>query len=448
MARLNLTDLPPELLTEICSFLCCHCLELQSTVFSPVTAQSDPDHGQAQPRRADLLSLARVCRVLRGVAELFLYHSFHTSRTSDLYFFVRTLLDRPDLRLRVLDVDVGPSLVHAGDPLLARGRPEDAAELVESAEHAALISLLLQLVPNVESSHLHLPLFKAFPDLGRLESTHSPMLSLKRLAFTDLKRGFILDGTSPILRLAPNLEILRCHNCDDVSKVFLATLGRKMPSNPRPLQALAKLTLRNTSLTAASLLHLLEAVGPRLSKVDIRRSIGRQSRGYYQSLGEPKIEFNEVVTALQPWSHSLQELSFSMHEIDMILPRSPDHFAGVHLLREFRELRSLRTPADCLDFHGHLGRREDALAATLPPSIRELRLLGYSSIVPGLQGLARAFGAGQFAELQRIEVDHPAFEAGQLQLEAAREVREVAASFWPAGVDFVIHPKLGDFDSQ
>jgi hypothetical protein len=270
------------------------------------------------------------------------------------------------------------------------------------------------------------------------------MLSLKKLAFTDLKCGFILDGISPILRLAPNLEGLQCYNCDDVSKVFPATLGRnmKMPGGPRPLETLTELTLYRTSLTAAALRNLLEAVGPRLAKVDIRRSIGRKGA----STDEFKVEFNEVVTALQPWSHSLRELSFSMHGIDMVRPRSRDHFAGVHRLREFRQLRSLRTSADCLDFYGRTGRREDALASTLPPSIRELRLVGYSRLVPGLQGLAGAFGAGRFAELQRIDVDHKAFEAGQLQLETVRELREVAASFRPAGVEFVVHPELGDLD--
>jgi hypothetical protein len=308
------------------------------------------------------------------------------------------------------------------------------------------MSLLLQLVPNVESSHLHLPTFKAFPDLSRLESGYSSLLSLKRLAFTYLNCGYTLDGISPILRLAPNLEVLHCYNCDDVSKVFLATRGRnmKMPGGPRPLEALTELTLYHTSLTAAALRNLLEAVGPRLAKVDIRRSVGRKP--IKSSTDESKVEFNEVVTALQPWSHSLRELSFSMHGIDIVLPRSPDHFAGVHRLREFRELRSLRATADCIDFYGRTERREDALASTLPPSIRELRFIGYSRIVPGLQGLARAFGAGRFAELQRIDVDHLAFGAGQLQLEAVRELREVAASFRPAGVDFVIHPELGDLD--
>jgi hypothetical protein len=79
--------------------------------------------------------------------------------------------------------------------------------------------------------------------------------------------------------------------------------------------------------------------------------------------------FDEVVTALQPWNHTLRELSFAMY--DMVLPRSPRHLRDVHLLRKFQGLKSLVVQAGCFDFYGHLGPQDDALTSTLPPSMGE-----------------------------------------------------------------------------
>jgi hypothetical protein len=54
--------------------------------------------------------------------------------------------------------------------------------------------------------------------------------------------------------------------------------------------------------------------------------------------------------------------------------------------------------------------------------------------------------AGQFAASRRIGIDDQGFEKYQPESEAARELREVAASFRLAGVDFEVHPDPDEAD--
>ncbi|KAH6854538.1 hypothetical protein B0I37DRAFT_362269, partial [Chaetomium sp. MPI-CAGE-AT-0009] len=436
MARASLITLPPELLFAICSNLCWHCLR-GHTAFRP-SFIGNPDHSLLElwEKQMGLLSLSKVCKMLHVAAEPFHYHFLRLSREWDLYFLTRTLSERSDLAAKVFEVDIAhisraPSTTHHGSHDHDSPTSQDWAE---SIQHAALILLLLRLAPNME--RLYLPVlgigpFSVFPQ----QSSHESSSSLKTLAFSSFELAYLLDQVSPIVRQAPNLEILHCHKLARVTELFSADLGRKTLAEEPPLRNLSEVALIDTSLTVRSFRNLLSVVGPRLSKVSIRRT----ARTSFPDDEEWILEFDEALAALQPWRHTLKELFFTTH--GSRLSMRPRRLDGVNLLREFHALEVLWAQSAFFDFYGHLGPKVDALTSTLPASLRELRLFGYSNLGPALRGLVARLISGQAANLRSVEIDDQGFEEYEPTSEPAQELRDVAASFRSAGVGFIVHPQ-------
>lgn len=365
-------------------------------------------------------------------------------------------IERPDLAARVSDVDVGaistvPSTRHGGSGAIGTNLPpifdvlqsyqdmrqpqDSAAEPAGLTHHTALILLALQLIPNLRRLHLPLLEHRFIGALPRTSARHSSpsSASLKMLAFSSFGHDYLLDQVAPIIQRAPNLEILHCHHHARISELFSATLGRGSLAEPPPLQNLTELALVNTPMTILSFRNLLSAVGPKLSKVHVRRT-ARQ----LNPLDETRIlEFDEVLTALQPWRLTLKELSFTMNGI--ALPQTSNRLRGIHVLPEFHALEVLWVQAAFFDFYGHLGPREDALQLTLPASVRELRFFGYSQPAEALHGVVGALTTGQFVHLRSIGIDDQEFE---LDSEPAQELHAVGASFRSAGVAFTVHPMI------
>lgn len=453
MARPGLDALPGELLNEVCRHLCWHCRGSHVTSIGPFELESGS--GELEPptwtrgEQKALAALNRACRVLHTAAEPFLYHYFYTSQNHDLYYFFRTVSERSDLGALVSHVEVGhaggvPTPIRRPDVIESGVRrtgltPEHPAEAREGVEHDVLFSQLLQLTPNLERFH-----FRQFggPFPTRPDPSRSSLVSLKTVAFSGFKQGgYTLERAIATLRLAPNLVVLHCYGCLWVFENFLGDLGRKtreerVPSRttalaqPPPLQNLVELRLTDTRLVYSSLVHLLNAVGPGLSKVSIRRS------SLPLPSGRHNLEFGEAVNALQPWRRTLREFIFS---IDGGVRRRHQPPHGLNLapyLRKFRALQVLHAQECAFDFSAHLGRREDALVSTLPASLREFRLLGHINpgLGPALRALLGAVTNGQFADLKRIEIDDQG-------LGAAGELRELSAIFRSTGVEFLIHPE-------
>jgi len=184
---------------KICSYLCWHCQGGQKTISRLDTDCPAPSTNDARcessvwtyKEQAALLGLSRACRALQAAAQPFLYHYLYTSKKSDLYLFVRTLSERPDLGLGISEIEIAHasealkttsdescsltklitdiveshprrgSLVY---PLDARtldrspaggaqeGRFEDSGELSKTTEYWVFVSLLLQLTPNLARS--------------------------------------------------------------------------------------------------------------------------------------------------------------------------------------------------------------------------------------------------------------------------------------------------------
>lgn len=303
-------------------------------------------------------------------------------------------------------------------------RLKDFCELRKPAEHGELVSLLLQLTPKLARARFCLPRPASCKTLAQPDVS---LTLLKWLAFDSLGDGFLLDQAVPMIRLAPNLEVLHCHDCVDVT----SDLGRQTLDDRPPLQNLTELSLTNSDLTAVSLSNLLSAVGPRLCKVRIQP----RSRGVSTHVGDD-IKFDEALAVLQPWNQTLKELSFCLYGI-----QHPRLLRGVGVLREFHALQTLQAESAFFDFYS----RRDALTSTLPPSIRELRLLGYSNLVPALQGLLEDFLAGRFPELSRIEIDDQEYESESL---VAQELRQVETAFLSAGVDFIVHDQPEETENE
>ncbi len=100
---------------------------------------------------------------------------------------------------------------------------------------------------------------------------------------------------------------------------------------------------------------------------------------------------------LQPWYHTLKELSFTMYGMDcMVLSHKrgialvASTSSGSFMLLRFYRPRPLSSilwaQATFFDFSRDLEPKGDALKSTLPTSIRELRLFGYGNPAPALQG--------------------------------------------------------------
>lgn len=375
-----------------------------------------------------LLSLSRTCKALRPTVQPFIYHRLHILREMDLHFLVRTLSGRPDLGESVFEVDVTHHTWKSGDALMS-GQAAEAqvqslgvhSELRQTSQDGALVLLLLQLTPNLARARFWLPCRTFFQTLT---PSNLSLKMLTRLDF-DGTHGYLLDTAAPVLRLAPNLQVLHIHGCAEVTSDFLAG---KIMNDLAPLCHLTELDLTASALTVASMRHLLSTVGPMLAKIKIEPISPESSSPMELDV----LRFDEVLAVLRPWSQTLRELSFCLYGIQV-----SRHLRGIHILREFRALEILWTEAAFFPFY----TSREALTSTLPPSLCELRLLGYSHLVPALQYLLVNFQAGNFPSLSKIEIDDQEYDSGSF---IEQELEQVGIGFAAAGVNFMVHPQPED----
>jgi hypothetical protein len=167
-----LVSLPVELIIEICTHLCRH--GQPGNLSHPKEATSPP----ALSEQAALSSLIRTCKLLRTVAEPFL---FHHARVSNFHLFIRSLVERPELRPKVCEATIrvplepsfpGPRLKTDRDIMMAETieeplitgdwvplwnllvsetRPPDIGTGTNYEQYPALSGLLLRLAPNLRS---------------------------------------------------------------------------------------------------------------------------------------------------------------------------------------------------------------------------------------------------------------------------------------------------------
>ncbi|KAK3298744.1 uncharacterized protein B0H64DRAFT_81822, partial [Chaetomium fimeti] len=486
----SLHSLPLELLAEICSYFCAHCVRKDQGDTWPFNAKQDhmgdvcpPPELGSRSGSTDLLNISRVNRTLHAVAGQYLSHCTFT-RNWSLWFLLDTLTNRPTRALRIRELDVGYPLPHRGlvqgsrpplpPPILNAVRdllrsvristvesrvavedalnnaPENVGIIGQMAEQAALMSILLRLVPNLESAHFQLPerhprpaivSFPAF--LSGLVSSSPPLVSLTRLAFgSPAEQSFPsgIDKTIPIIALAPNLRVLHFDNYGS----NLEFGGLDLP----PLQNLTELSLDKCCLTMDPLVTFLAKVGPNLSRMRYRRHGTAQAfrRG---------VSFHELLKALRRWRKTLRELSYT--NSDYGLSQGNELLLDISLLQKFRTLQTLYTESTFLYAHVRYcwGEEDDVylFTSTLPSSICTLKIRRYHhTLGVHLRELLVACKVGDYPNLRSIEIyvdcsdnfefsDSEDEASGDVPPESGirSELEDIGASFRAAGVDFVLH---------
>ncbi|KAK3306074.1 uncharacterized protein B0T15DRAFT_534257 [Chaetomium strumarium] len=452
-----LVRLPLELLSEICSYLCPHCLRTPEDELETLDFDLDPWGFKYEPLLSDrkrikqqnLLSLSQVCKVLHAAAEPFLYHYIPGNRYKDLQLVRRTLKERPDLQLRVseLETAVNGRIEQMPDPAspegLPFGYPGDPSPTKLSL-YWKEVMMLLKFVPKLQRFHFCMP--KPNPSTFGLPEIRTwptpPLTSLRELAISTLEHhcgfqhGFQLERAGCILSAAPNLEILQCSRCIGVSENF----REYYLTQPVPLQHLTELILVDSRLTPASFRNLLSAVGPGLSKVRIQQSRRVLWKSDWEGVPpeDNEIKLDGVAAALQPWRHSLKELTFSMEGGEF--PENFDDTQEATLLRELGALEVLRTQVALFDWDGDPDG--NVLVRTLPQSLRHLELRGYADFACGLLMLYDAITErGHFRHLQRIDIDDQKYDRSTPFGQAyATELDENCATLASAGVEVVKYP--------
>lgn len=448
MAQASLITLPTELLSAICAELCWHC---SGTLVHTSWA--------CQASQANLLSLSKTCRRLHATAEPTRYHCPFLQHKWSLAFLLRTLSERPDLAARLSGAHVD-CLCRLPPPVSNNGHAKstsvrlleylgDAARIPSTplrgvgrrTQHAALILSLLRLAPNLQRLDLDLFGLEQFRRLdwpAEVFASFAPP-TLRVLYLSGDGHELPLDVAGPVLRLAPNLQVLECDILYRVTGRFPHSVGRATSAQPPPLPNLTELSLVLTCLSGSGFWYLLAAAGPRLAKVSITRTAERPMTGDSDFRPVVVVEFDEALAALRGWRGSLRELSFTMLGEARPYRRG---LRGARRLRKFEVLEVLQAQAVVFDFDGELGPQAEALTRALPPSIRRLRLFGPGDLAPGLRGLVGAVNSGRFGQLRAVEMDEQGGKGGGGESEAGGDLGDVAAAFRSAGVGFTVHPPL------
>jgi hypothetical protein len=257
--------MPQESLNQIFTFLCWHCrggcATVQGSFISNLILQSDA-FTWSHNEQAALLSLSRTSRHLRATAEPFLFHCIYVTRDHELCRVVRALAERPHLRSGVSEVAILHPRVAAPLRIILRQRPPVRVRLLITDEideslgrgdweplraalasetrraycleedYTALVLLLLRLTPNLARAHFCLPHELCpgnFEVLQRWAALWT-LKSVKRLsiAFNPAMES-ALESAAYIVRLAPKLEALHCHECYGAGDFFSETMGRVAP---------------------------------------------------------------------------------------------------------------------------------------------------------------------------------------------------------------------------
>ncbi|KAF4976753.1 hypothetical protein FZEAL_6632 [Fusarium zealandicum] len=97
---MNLQDLQPELILQICENLCQHCLEKHSNLPRYEIWDRNPE---ASPCRQALVSLSLVSKRVGAIAQTVLYHHFGFLEQSPLapFYFCRTISENPNLARKI-----------------------------------------------------------------------------------------------------------------------------------------------------------------------------------------------------------------------------------------------------------------------------------------------------------------------------------------------------------
>lgn len=501
----GLLDLPFEIIAQICRIWCSHCNKaaLNSTgdasidpdswntkatllVFDPLGDTRAGDAGE----QSTLARLSRTCKYLRAVAQPILYHDFVTRDNQDLFNFVRTLLQRPDLSLHVqrLNISVGGSgWIYEEDDVTRFEYHAQKLRLVLSPPTLALLSqtcnwterdvsllrcasstsgeldavvlqdlllLLFPLVTRVKEAYLQLRPSpqQAIPSPDRPGQVVFRLPDLQRLSFSPrpatTPAWFSQRDVLPVI-ICPKLTFLHLRYCTDPLN-FVREQGALPRTEQGPdmsttmlLQHLTVLQITGCRVSRAFLGNLLDQVGPHLSTFTL--SLGYM--WYTEIAGgllPDDVTPKQVIDNLLPWTQTLRAVRIGLRKAmpRRVKLRKADLITS---FSEFRRLRVLELDLGCvyiaeldglLMFGVDTAQADwDLLVNLLPDSIREFILNGPTHrVYDALEELSDRAASGSFSDLVRVRCD----DGPVAHLEHLRE------RFGIAGVNFSLRvPKYG-----
>ncbi|OTB11119.1 hypothetical protein K445DRAFT_322307 [Daldinia sp. EC12] len=440
MSPQTLNELPNEILGSIFRNFCQHC-----------RSESEPDtpHGYIRGTRQrpedpswyslDCQALHSLCltsKHIRDIAQPILYHDFMPgygdSWRSESYawgerlvYFLRTIIQRPDLAALVRRIYIHPLLVKNIDETWTKNTLEPVTQglafpLSEYLAHfpneggfesdfyqhqmlfAPLFGILLAVLTNL--SHLSLQVAPRSVPISpsALEVAGVSKLCLKNIDISaysnprsngDYKFN-IGNDTYGLFELVDNIETLNLHMCYSV---------------PNPLRVkMRALHITHSRMNEESLGNLLsywtgletfiyEATHPPLI------TYGCLS-GSPMDDGIVHFQPNDAIGYLYDHRSTLKTLHLDLRNWSIVgkLPQP------ISILREFTALEDLLLNQDmiCNDRR----TEQHQITGILPPSIRKLQIIGpfrefFHSLVKGLHGLADAASQGDFPHLRRVMCD-------------------------------------------
>lgn len=389
---LTLIDLPIEILSIICRNLCLHCQHPDFVVDLPDTVVD-----AAREDKRSLARLSRTCRALRPVAQPVLFHYYHSGNQpllseagkwdrsrfdqgadNDLLLhFLRTIINRPDLAASVRAVSLFTALrARVSTPemfalLCETGRKLGVRKAVGSPFPVAWYQEVAVAVTSASTQQL---LINRVAGWGfyYLKGFDGDMPRLRYIALTGLGeewyRDYHLGEARPLIRRAPNLEVLVAADCGAESDRDVLEFWSCQPWDvPLP-------NLRRLSVNGLDTAYLASLVARCPALEDLECHVD--------------VDEHPLLSAVQlaPLRPTLRRLCYSVTNRSMQTPEwkaknSADHTADV--------LSTFLEPADAEDG----GQQPDTYV-----SLADFTLLEILEIEQIL-----LYGAAAFAEEERAE---------------------------------------------
>lgn len=389
--RVGLADMPVELMSHICSFLCIHCTGERTR--------------WPMMRQTALSRLSRTCRRLRDIAQPIIFHSFSTRRSDEhrLARLLRTLSTRPDLALHMKSLVLAEKPQHGNlceadrlfvQAVVARlGLGHLPDHWTETEGHPLLLAeLILNYTPNLED--LQIPLSPDW-ELGIVRhQAAKPFRFLPKLRVLEItfyyisgdRRGLSTGQITGLLSAAPSLEELRVPT---LSLMYMRL----------PLSSLIRFEFWENCCVAPEFLHMIMVSCPHLRAFAL----------HWDALDDP-YDFVEDRRTVDAWDalalrvDTLREISL---DVRGDLPLGEGDRCS---LSDFAQLQVLRVDGHSLNVlrqawlrQNHHARIDSFLSQLLPRSIRHVtfwRLDG--ALTDAMLRLAKVVSVGRYPNLKSV----------------------------------------------
>ena len=375
--------LPPEIIREKCTNLCCHCYE---TTVRSVTESLLDQHRHRQGKKA-LFNLCLTTSWLCDIARPVLYHRlfFNPSTENRVVPALKTLIALPGLAKNVKHLGLGGIFFDRNSMI-----SDEDCDFIEQAALAEGISLPYwypdpvdaNVIPQVMTAFfvLHVPSVSAmylggnpddlFDDTLAANLTPSSLSQLRTLVLCALYLG----GCEPILHPSSNLSCLYWTCCGSFISKTLS------------ISNISKLILANGSLSLEDLNLLLS------SFKNLKQVSSAYERGDGLATG-----INDVVRALRQNGHdkTLHTLGLSK----CLNSRQNHSPHGITTLENFSHLQHISLGADIINQSADGAMTE--FSTSLSPSMVSITFSGEAeNIIGDLHGITEIKIRGKLPELR------------------------------------------------